>query len=403
MTIEQDCLLWDVFIAHAGPDIPVAEQLYEHLKAKVRVFLDSRCLRLGDDWDRELADAQKASLVTVVLVSANTGSAYYQREEIATAIGMVRKDKDAHRVVPIYVGEAGVEASVPYGLRLKHGLTLSDQVTVADAADALVELLRTIGPRRTAKAVEGAILAPPAAWISPVTSNSWRYKLVAFDLDGTLLRGDQFVFSWERVWRTLKFSAAVQNDLRREYRKKARENPAPLARIAAYRQWCDKAVKHFRKRGLTRARLTEIAAPLRLTANCRETLQELRRNGMVIGIISGGIDTFLVDCFPDYRDYMDFVFINSLKFGENNVVCDVDATAYDFEGKADALRVMCERAGCDESETVFIGDHFNDEAVMLSAALSIAYPPHDHVANGVASTSIHEDDLSTILPRILVY
>ena len=88
---------------------------------------------------------------------------------------------------------------------------------------------------------------------------------------------------------------------------------------------------------------------------------------------------------------------------KNDVVCDVDTTAYDFEGKAEALRVMCERAGCDESETVFVGDHFNDEAVMLSAALSIAYPPHDQVSEGVATTCINEDNLSTLLSWILVY
>lgn len=402
MTADEDCLRWDLFIAHAGPDGRLAEQLYDQLQTKARVFLDSRCLKLGDDWDKALAEAQQVSLVTVVLVSDNTDRAYYQREEIATAIAMVRKNSDAHRVVPVYVGEAGAEASVPYGLRLKHGLTLSDEFTVADAAHALVELIRTLGPRPATNTVAGAVLAPAADWVSPVTNNPWRYKLVAFDLDGTLLRGEEFVFSWERVWRALKVSSAVQNELRRAYRKKAREDPAPRVRIAAYRHWCEKAVEHFRKRGLTRARLTEIAAPLQLTSHCRETLQQLRQNGMVIGIVSGGIDTFLVDRFPDYRDYVDFVFINRLRFGENDVVCDVDATAYDFEGKADALRIMCERAGCDESETVFVGDHFNDEAVMLSAALSIAYPPHDQVADGVATMSIHENDLSTILPKIFV-
>jgi HAD superfamily phosphoserine phosphatase-like hydrolase len=275
-------------------------------------------------------------------------------------------------------------------------------VSVADAAHALVQLLQTLGPPRPAAALEGALLAPPAGWVSPVTTNPWRYKVVAFDLDGTLLRGDDFVFSWERVWRALNVSPAVQNELRRAYRRKAGEDPSPRSRVAAYRQWCEKAVEHFRKRGLTRNRLSEIAAPLRLTHNCRETLQQLRQHGMVVGIISGGIDTFLLDRFPDYRDFVDFAFINQLKFADSGVVCDVDATAYDFEGKADALRVMCERAGCDESETVFVGDHFNDESVMLSAALSIAYPPHDQVSEGVATASIHEDDLSTLLPRILV-
>jgi hypothetical protein len=66
---------WDFFLAHAGADKETAESLYEYLVDKCRVFLDSRCLRLGDDWDTELATAQRRSLVTVVLVSINTAAA----------------------------------------------------------------------------------------------------------------------------------------------------------------------------------------------------------------------------------------------------------------------------------------------------------------------------------------
>ena len=43
-------------------------------------FLDSRIL-YGDDFDAVLAKAQKASLVTLVLVSAETEHANYEREE----------------------------------------------------------------------------------------------------------------------------------------------------------------------------------------------------------------------------------------------------------------------------------------------------------------------------------
>ena len=49
---------WDFFLAHAGPDLASAERLYALLSAESRVFLDSYCLRLGDDWDLELACAQ---------------------------------------------------------------------------------------------------------------------------------------------------------------------------------------------------------------------------------------------------------------------------------------------------------------------------------------------------------
>lgn len=79
-------LKWDFFIAYAGPDEHTAEVLYDALQPHSRPFLASRNLLLGDDWDAKSAEAQRESLVTVVLVSDNSDNsdkAYYQREEIA--------------------------------------------------------------------------------------------------------------------------------------------------------------------------------------------------------------------------------------------------------------------------------------------------------------------------------
>lgn len=217
---------WDIFIAHAGPDAAAAFELYALAHPKVRVFLDSVCIKLGDDWDTALAAAQRDSLVTVVLVSANTEKAYYEREEIAAAIGMARKDGEAHRVVPLYINAAGEQAAVPYGLSLKHGLTLSDKLTLSDAAEKLVSLVAELHAASAGQANNphaerlgtrrGLIHAPPATWVAPAQQNSWRYKVAAFDLDGTLLRGIDFVFSWERVWGELKVSKNVQKELRRQ-------------------------------------------------------------------------------------------------------------------------------------------------------------------------------------------
>jgi len=94
---------WDFFLAHAGADKEVAELLYDYLSERSRVFLDSHCIGLGDDWDATLAAAQRKSLVTVVLVSTHTDNAYYQREEVATAVALARENPASHRVIPLYV------------------------------------------------------------------------------------------------------------------------------------------------------------------------------------------------------------------------------------------------------------------------------------------------------------
>ena len=92
---------WDFFLAHATVDDQTAVSLYDLLHGKCRVFLDSRSLLLGDDFDTAIPAAQRRSAITVVLVSANTEAAYYEREEVAVAIHLARKDPNTHRVVPI--------------------------------------------------------------------------------------------------------------------------------------------------------------------------------------------------------------------------------------------------------------------------------------------------------------
>ena len=130
---------WDFFIAHAGEDSESAEDLYERLAPHAPTFLDSRCIELGDDWDRALARAQREALITVVLVSNRTEVAYYQREEIAAAIAMARAAEGARRVVPLFLQTDGEPVEAPYGLRLKHGLRLSEDFDLDDAAQALLD------------------------------------------------------------------------------------------------------------------------------------------------------------------------------------------------------------------------------------------------------------------------
>lgn len=403
---------YDIFIAHAGRDIATADTLYALLESPKRVFLDKRNLRLGDDWDTMLAAAQRDALITVVLCSENVDSAYYAREEIAAAIAMARKDQNSHRVVPLYVSAAAADEMVPYGLRLKHGIIISGETTLSHAAQMLRDLVADLLATETSSDAKagaprslrhpGMIHSPADGWVSPSLQCEYRYKLIAFDLDGTLLRGEQFVFSWNRIWAALKVSQSVQTPLRNAYRVSEAKASGREERVVAYRRWCNDAVDHFKRRRLSRAQLQTIAGNLALTNKCRDALQALRNANVVIAIISGGVDTFLEDLFPDYRDFVDYVFVNRLRFDDSAIVSGVDATAFDFAGKAEALRLVSDLVGCTASETVFVGDHFNDEVIMQHAGLAIAYPPGDDIVGVTASVMIPEDDLTKILPHVLV-
>lgn len=249
---------------------------------------------------------------------------------------------------------------------------------------------------------DGILLQPGPDWVSPAAQNQNQFKVVAFDLDGSLLRGEKYIFSWELVWRNLGIGKTIQNQLRREYHKRVDNGGGREARAASYRQWCEAAIDKFKDADLTRARLDEMAKGLRLTKNCRNALKVLRSQGMVTALISGGINVFLEEAFPDFRNYFDFVFINELVFSSFGMISGVKATAYDFEGKADALALVCGLAGVTAEQSVFVGDHYNDKTVMSYAKKAIAYPANDAVPDDVSHATVKENDLMAVLPHILV-
>lgn len=177
---------YDFFIAHAGSDKVLAQRLYEMLVPHARVYLDTECLKLGDDWDRELASAQRESIVTLVLVSSKADDAYYEREEIAAALAMAREDKNSHRVVPLFVDSgAGESTHVPYGLRLKHGLSVAREDDLELTAKRLLELLEQLHPP-TAEDKEALNALSPATTTEELERRLADVARQAKDTDGSV-------------------------------------------------------------------------------------------------------------------------------------------------------------------------------------------------------------------------
>jgi hypothetical protein len=134
---------YDFFIAHAGTDTVEAEAFFELLAREAKVFLDTKCLLPGDDWPVVIQRAQRGPRVTLVLISDRTEQAFYEREEIAAAIELAREKVGAHRVVPVYLAGRPPK-DVPYGLRQKHALVVTDGMPVEEIAGQLLDLHRIL-------------------------------------------------------------------------------------------------------------------------------------------------------------------------------------------------------------------------------------------------------------------
>jgi hypothetical protein len=136
---------WDLFLAHAGPDLPVAKDLAALLTNDYQLscFLDARKLEPGHAWPTRLKEAIVSSSVIVVLVSEHSDKAFYLQEEVAIAIHLYREAPDSIRVVPVLRRHAKRE-HLPYGTFALHALHEDERgwPPIAAAINGIVTTLR---------------------------------------------------------------------------------------------------------------------------------------------------------------------------------------------------------------------------------------------------------------------
>jgi hypothetical protein len=193
--------VWDIFLAHAAPDAPAAEALHDALgDTGLAVFLDSRCVRLGERWDDVIPAALGSVRLIVVLVSGRTRDAWYAREEIALAIEAARgrsgPDRVPPLVIPVYLERMPAGSTDwLYGLHRLQGMVAADVGWPTGVAGRLVERFDTlddpddqVGGGSVADADAGEPRPGPGAGTPPPTTLLQHLHL-AMDLD----RSDQWL------------------------------------------------------------------------------------------------------------------------------------------------------------------------------------------------------------------
>ncbi|MEQ4299847.1 toll/interleukin-1 receptor domain-containing protein [Plantactinospora sp. B6F1] len=133
---------WDFFIEYAPADRAAAEELYDLLSPPFRVFLDHRSLPPGDDRGDRLPAARRGTAITLMLISDATDRAYHQREEVAEAVELSRRENGAHRVVPILLNGSAGGGHLPFGLRLGQALPVTAAGGLPEVAGRLRETFR---------------------------------------------------------------------------------------------------------------------------------------------------------------------------------------------------------------------------------------------------------------------
>ncbi len=202
-------------------------------------------------------------------------------------------------------------------------------------------------------------------------------RLVAFDMDSTLVRVEvidelaKLAGVGEQVAAITE--AAMRGEL--DFSQSLRQRLALL-------------------KGLPESKLAEVAANLPLSEGAERLIQNLKRFGYKIAILSGGFGYFgrrLQERFG-----VDYVHANELEIREGVVTGRVVGEIVDGRKKAELLTAIALQEGISLQQVIAVGDGANDLPMLTIAGLGIAFHAKPKVKEG-AGHAISTFGLDSIL------
>jgi phosphoserine phosphatase len=215
-----------------------------------------------------------------------------------------------------------------------------------------------------------------------------RFEVIAFDVDGTLVRHPRD----KTVWEVLNEAFTGSDTQNRERYRLFQEGKL------SYADWVALDVGSWKEAGARRVDLVSAFAPLALVPGARETLAELRSRNLHLVVISGTLELLLDTLYPDHP--FDEVFANRIRFDNLGRISTWEATPYDMEGKGVALKQVADRRGVPLERCAFVGDHANDLSAARIAGYTVAFNPKSSELESIADVVVRNPDLRSVLPYL---
>lgn len=182
-----------------------------------------------------------------------------------------------------------------------------------------------------------------------------RYKLVAFDMDGTLILGDS---CWGVIHRYFGTKGSANRHLR-AYEAGEIDYPEFMRRdIALWRP-----VPTLQK-------IKDILSSYSIAPNVREVVGEVRRRGYLTAIVTGGLDVLADDVARDLG--IPHVLANGLGADERGYLTGEGILRVEPSQKDGNLVQLARRLGVSPEECVAIGDSKHDAKFLKLAGLGVA-------------------------------
>lgn len=226
-------------------------------------------------------------------------------------------------------------------------------------------------------------------------------KLAVFDLEGTLIRNSYRGNGFPSIWKVLcNFCGPEAKEKDLANTKKFMDGEYP-----GYIYWVMDTINILKEHKLKREAFESIIRALEYYPGVAATMAELKKAGIRIAIISGGLKALADRVAIDHG--IEHVFASAeFHWNSDGTMLHWNAMPTDFKHKSSLLEMLCHDLKIDRNECAFIGDGRNDKDVAGFAGLSIGFNPHTElrdVASVVIEQAEGKEDLSAILAPLLKY
>ena len=208
------------------------------------------------------------------------------------------------------------------------------------------------------------------------------FKLVVFDLDGTLTR--------ERsIWEYIHIRLGKWFGFAEEYQKQF------LAGKISYEEFCERDAQVWK--GMRAEELLEIVKTVPFHTGADELIAYLKQKGLKLSVVSSGLS--ILSNWVHQKYGFDYSVSNDL-LQENGVLTGKVKIQVYYDKKAEWVKRILERFHVKREEVIAIGDSIGDIDMFQMVGFSIAFNSSCKDLEKIANLCIPGQNLADIIPKL---
>jgi phosphoserine phosphatase len=209
-----------------------------------------------------------------------------------------------------------------------------------------------------------------------------QFKLVVFDLDGTLTR--------ERsIWEYIHICLGKWYGFAEEYQKQF------LAGKISYEEFCERDAQVWK--GMRVEELLEIVKTVPFHPGADALIAYLKQKGLKLSVVSSGLS--ILSNWVHQKYSFDYSVSNDL-LQENGVLTGKVKIQVYYDQKAEWVKRILEQFHVRPQEVIAIGDSIGDIDMFQMVGFSIAFNSSCRDLDRIASACIPSQNLADIIPKL---